>query len=306
MKILFFADLHLRSISDRPKWRIDDHYTTQFNELNEIRDIAAENNVDVIISLGDLFDHTRVSHQLVSDVLRWAQTSPCAIYSIVGNHDVNAYVTSDHNNGLGVLFESGIIHQLDELVWPLPKIIIRGVHVYLDPKQGNYMFDEKYKDYFKIIASHNFIIPHVVPFDAVLPSQVQTNADVILLGHYHKAFQHLEGKTTFINPGSISRWAINEQHQPQVFILDTATRVISVVQLKSSLLATEIFDMVGAAEMKATEMNLQTFVDSLENTNFENIDIEKVILTEGRKQGIIKEVVDIALAKVQLAKVELK
>jgi DNA repair exonuclease SbcCD nuclease subunit len=307
MKLLFMTDLHLRSKSDRPKWRVDDHYATQFAELAEIRDIAAANNIDLMVSIGDFFDNVRVSHQLVTDVLKWTQTLPCALYSVVGNHDVNAYVTTDRNNGLGVLFESGAVGQLNhDLVWEDKKVVLRGIDVFLDPKQGNYMFDEKYKSFCTIIASHNFIIPHVVPFDAVLPSQVTTNANIIALGHYHQSFNVYEKSTAFINPGSISRWAVNEQHQPQVFIVDTVTGVISAIQLKCSLLPTEIFDLAGAAEMKSTEMNLQTFVDSLNNTSFENMDVENVVLTEATKQGIVKEIVDLALAKVQAAKVELK
>lgn len=306
MKVLLFADMHLRSASDRPKWRIDDHYESQFAELNEIRDIAQANKVDLIISLGDFFHNTRVSYQLVTDVLNWCGTLPCSLYSIVGNHDVNAYVTSDRNNGLGVLFESGAVQQLDELVFDAQKVIIRGIHAYLDPRNGNYLFDDKYKDYFKLVASHNFIIPHQVPFEAVLPSQVQTNATAVVLGHYHKAFNHLEKATLFLNPGSISRWAVNEQHQPYVFILDTAAGVFNPVQLKSSLPANEIFDLVGAAEMKENEMNLQTFVDSLENTSFDNVDVEQVVLTEGTKQGILRVILDMALAKVQQAKEQIK
>lgn len=306
MKILFFADMHLRSKSDRPKWRIDDHYISQFSELEEIRDIAKSNKVDLIISLGDFYDNVRVSHQLITDTLAWCKTLPCSIYSIVGNHDVNAYVTTDKNNGLGVLFESGAVEELKELIFEDQKVIIRGINAYLDPRKGDYMFDPKYNNYCAIVASHNFIIPHEVPFDAVLPSQVQTNANIIALGHYHKTFNIYEKNTAFINPGSISRWAINEQHQPQVFIVDTANGVISAVTLKNSLPANEIFDLAGAAEMKSTEMNLQTFVDSLENTQFDQADIEHVVLTEGSKQGILKQIVDMALAKVQQAKVELK
>lgn len=64
--------------------------------------------------------------------------------------------------------------------------------------------------------------------------------------------------------------------------------------------------MAGAAELKATEMNLQTFVDSLENTSFSEIDVEQVVLTEGSKQGILKGILDMALEKVQQAKVELQ
>lgn len=306
MKILLFTDMHLRSASDRPKWRTDDHYKTQFAELNDIKELATSNKVDLIVSMGDFFDHTRVSYQLVTDVINWCRTLPCSIYSIVGNHDVNAYVTSDRNNGLGVLFESGAVERLDEIVLEKQKIVIRGVHVYLDPRQGNYLFDEKYNDYFKLVVSHNFIIPHPVPFDAVVPAQVFTNATAIVLGHYHKAFSHAEGNTLFINPGSISRWAINEQHQPQVLILDTVTGFFTPVPLKSSLPALDIFDMASAAELKSTEMNLQAFVDSLENTSFDNIDVEHVITLEGLRQQVLKNILDLALEKVQKAKVELK
>lgn len=307
MKILFFTDVHLRSQSDRPKWRIDDHYKQQFLELLEISNIAKEQKVDLMMSLGDFFDHTRVSHQLVTDTLNWCKTLPCSLYSIVGNHDVNAYVTSDRNNGLGVLFEAGAIERLDELVLDDKKVVIRGVHVFLDPKQGDYVFtDKKYNDYCKIIASHNFIIPHEVPFEAVLPSQVKTNANIIALGHYHKTFNVYEGKTAFINPGSISRWSINEQHQPQVFILDTLLGVIVAVQLKCALPAAEIFDLASAAEIKSTEMNLEAFVASLETTSFDNLDVENVVIAESSKQNVLETVRDLALAKVQQAKAELQ
>lgn len=305
MKILFFADMHLRSISDRPRWRKDDHYVAQFRELYEISEIARDNGVNVIVSLGDFFDHTRVSHQLVTDVLKWTQQLPCYTTSIVGNHDVTGYVTTDRNNGLGVLFESGAIHQLKELVLDDAKVIIKGIDAFIDPRRGDYMFDEKYKDYKKIIASHNFIIPHAVPFDAVLPKDVKTNASMIVLGHYHQAFLHNEGETLFINPGSISRWAVNEQHQPQVLIYDSTTDTVTAVELKSPK-AADIFDLEAAAELKNTELNLQEFVDSLENTSFDNIDIEQVVVTEGRKQNVAQNVLDVALDRVQQAKLELK
>ena len=306
MKILFFADMHLRSASDRPRWRTDDHYQAQFRELYEISDLAKVHEVDMIVSLGDFFDHTRVSHQLVTDALKWSQSLPCYACSIVGNHDVNGYITTDRNNGLGVLFEAGAFHQLTETVFENEKVVIKGIDAFLDPRQGNYMFDAQYDNYCKIIASHNFIIPHQVPFDAVLPQDVKTNANIIVLGHYHKAFHHFDGKTAFVNPGSISRWAVNEQHQPQVLIVDTSTGTFTTPVLRSSQPASEIFDLTAAAELKSTEMNLQAFVDSLENTSFDNVDVEQVVIAEGARQGIIKNVLDMAVAKVQQAKLELK
>ena len=307
MKILLIGDLHLRSLSDRPKWRLDDHYASEFQELSEIRDIAAANKIDMMISLGDFFDNVRVSFQLVHEVISWCKTLPCTLFSLKGNHDISSYVIEDKNNGLGILMEAQAVERLDEVVFEKEKVVIRGIHAYLDPRQGDYWFDEiKYKDYFKLVCSHNFIIPHQVPFDAVLPSQVKTNATVVALGHYHKAFSHMEGNTLFINGGSISRWSVNEIWATQVLLLDTVTGVITPIPLKTSKDYREIFDLNSVMEIKSNEMNLQNFVDSLENAQFSEIDVSQVVLTKGKEQGILKEILDICLDKVSKAKEELR
>lgn len=307
MKFLLFADQHLRSQSDRPKWRIDDHYKTQFQELEEVSSIAKINNVDMIIGLGDLIHHPDVSHTLVSDIMNWCKTLPCPFYTIVGNHCCYAYRTNDlKSSALGVLFESGAINRLDELTFEKEKVVIRGIHANLDPKIGDYLFDAKHSDYFKLIVSHNFIIPHTVPFEAVLPKQVNTNANVIALGHYHQSFDVMEGNTRFINPGSVSRWAINEQHQPKVLILDISTNVINLIPLKSSRHAKDIFDLQAAMEIESAEMNLQNFVDSLQNTQFDSFDIVEVVKQVGLKQGVEPDIVKEALEKIMAAKEMLK
>jgi DNA repair exonuclease SbcCD nuclease subunit len=307
MKILYFTDAHLRSQSDRPKWRVDDHYVSQFEELQEIRDLAVIHNVDLIISGGDTIHHPDVSHALVGDIINWCKTLPCAFYSVVGNHCCFAYRTADlRSSGLGVLFESGMVGRLDELVFEKEKVVIHGIHAFLDPHQGNYLFESKYDGYKKYIVSHNFVIKEDVIFDAVKPKDIKTNADIIFLGHYHKGSDLVEGMTRFINPSSLSRWAINEQHKPTILILDTTTNEIIPIELKSSRPANEIFDLAGAAEMKSTEMNLQTFVDSLNNSTFENVDVSQVVLTKGKEQGILKEILDLCLKKVEEAKEQLK
>jgi DNA repair protein SbcD/Mre11 len=307
MKILYFTDAHLRSQSDRPKWRVDDHYLSQFEELKNIRDLAVEHNIDLIISGGDTIHYPNISHTLVGDIINWCKTLPCAFYSVVGNHCCFAYRTEDlRSSGLGVLFESGMIGRLDELVFEKEKIVIRGIHAFLDPHQGNYWFDSKYDGYKKYIVSHNFVIKEQVPFEAVMPKDIKTNSDIVFLGHYHKASDLIEGTTRFINPGAVSRWAINEQHRPTVLILDTTTNIITPIELVASKDPSEIFDMQGAMEIKSTEMNLQNFVNSLENTQFDQQDIEQVVLTKGKEQGILKEILDICLDKVQKAKEELR
>lgn len=305
MKILLVGDLHLRSLSDRPKYRLDNHYESQFQELSEIRDIAVANKVDMMISLGDFFDNVRVSFSLVNDVISWCKSLPCTLFSLKGNHDISSYVIEDRNNGLGILLEAQAVERLDEVVFEKEKVVIRGIHAYLDPHNGDYWFPDQYKDYFKLICSHNFVIPHSVPFEAVLPSQVRTNAQIVALGHYHKAFSHMEGNTLFINGGSISRWAVNEIWPVQVLLLDTVTGIVTPIQLKSAKDYREIFDLNSVMEIKSTEMNLQNFVDSLNNTQFDQQDILSVVQKAGKDQNIPEPILTLALEKIGKAQEEL-
>jgi len=91
-----------------------------------------------------------------------------------------------------------------------------------------------------------------------------------------------------------------------VLLLDTVTGVITPIPLKTSKDYREIFDLNSVMEIKSNEMNLQNFVDSLENAQFSEIDVSQVVLTKGKEQGILKEILDICLDKVSKAKEELR
>lgn len=303
MRILYFTDLHLRSISDRSRYRIDDHYVSQFDELYEIADIAKLNNVELILSGGDFLHTPRVSHSLITDIIGWAKNLSSPLFTVVGNHDCFAFQVDDvKNSGLGVLFKADIINRLDQLSYK--DTLIKGVHAYVDPRQGDYMVAGEGK---KIVVSHNYVFPSPLPFDSVLPQDIKTNADIVFTGHYHKPYDITVGKTRFINPGSLSRWAVDERdRKPTVLILDTDTLLITPIQLKSSKPGNEIFDLDAVAEGQAKELNLSQFVNSLEEVQFENVDIENLVNTTGLTQGLPSAILDIALAKIREAKVELK
>lgn len=306
MKILYFTDLHLRSVSDRSRYRTDDHYVSQFDEIYELSDIAKEHKVDAILSGGDFLHTPRVSHSLITDIINWAKTLPAPLYTVVGNHDTFAFQTNDvKNSGLGVLFEANIIHRLDLAVFD--KVVIKGVHAFLDPRQGDYMFGPEYDGFKKIIVSHNYIFPAILPFDSVLPKDVKTNADVVLTGHYHKPYDTNVGKIRFINPGSLSRWSVDERdRQPTVLLLDTETLLITPIILQSSRPGNEIFDLDAVGEANAKDLNLSQFVNSLEETQFENVDIENLVRQTGLTQGLTSDILEIALTKIREAKEELK
>lgn len=301
MKILFMTDTHMRS--SPPRYRTDDWYATQFAELDEILEIARNERVDLILHGGDFLDKQKVSHQLITDLMKHLKNSPAPIYTLLGNHGLEGYNHETVNNsGLGNLIEAGIVNKLDILtVYEHNELIVKGYHTSLEiPK--SYLFEEQYKDYFKIAVAHQYIIEaESLPFQYVHPKDVNTNCDLFLLGHWHYPFNY--GK--FYNPGSIARWSIDSRKRiPQVLIIETHPLSITPVPLKSSSLAQ--WNLEAITEEREREMELNKFVVSLENTQFESFDIVEVVKQAGLKQGIESDIVKEALEKIMKAKESLK
>ena len=308
LKFLFFTDSHFRD--DKPRGRIDDIMKSQWDELGEILSICREQDVDAILHGGDFFNIKRPSHKLVVHILDWCRTLNLPIYGTIGNHDISAYnLDTVNNSGLGVLFESGALNRLDQEVFEDEKLIIKSVHSELH-FQSHYTIDNKYKDYTKIILSHNYVIPmEKVPFEFMHPRDVETNADLVLCGHYHVPFDYTNGKTRWINPGALSRWALNERHNTPTVLLVTVDRgkvSIESIQLKSSRPGNEIFDETIIETQKQQEYDIKQFVKSLEETSFDDVDIETVAKTVGEKQNLPTGVLDIVLQNIRQAKESLK
>ena len=306
MKILYFSDQHLRSEMDKSRFRIDDSYKAQFDELYEVSDIIKKQNVKLILSGGDLFHWAGASNGLIIDTMNWIKSLTTPLVSLVGNHDCRSYRTEDLNNtGLGVLFESGLIGRLNELV--LGDIVIRGIHSHVDPKGGNYIFDSKWNKHFKVIVTHNYLSSIPLPFDYVHPKDVVTNANLVLCGHLHYPWTWNNGITTFVNPGGIGRWNREEaQRRPQVLLIETLPFTITEIPLQSSKLGQEIFDLSYVEQEKQKEDQLKNFMESLTNTSFEQSDIEEIVRQAGKTQGIEERILNKSLEKIREAREVLK
>lgn len=93
MRILACADIHLGS---GLQYGRDDATGTNsrmadwLDTMDNITDIAVENQVDAVIFAGDLFKDRRPTPQLLAYAIRWLNGFyPCPIVLIVGNHDLN-------------------------------------------------------------------------------------------------------------------------------------------------------------------------------------------------------------------------
>lgn len=75
-RILHTSDLHLATLGDGA-----------CHSLQALVELASQAKVDLVIVAGDLFDHNRVSDDLVSFVVEQLQRLPVQVVILPGNHD---------------------------------------------------------------------------------------------------------------------------------------------------------------------------------------------------------------------------
>lgn len=303
-KFLFITDSHIRE--DSPRWRTDDVYKTQFAKLGEIAQLVREHDIDAIYHGGDFFNTKNPSHKLVGDIIDWCKYVGVPIHVVIGNHDISGYnLDSVNNNAIGVLLEAGAIQKLDENVYDSAKIIFKGIHTSVDFNHS-YMIDEKYNDFKKIIISHNYVIPSKdMPWNFIHPDNIQTNADLVLCGHYHVPFNYKTKTTQWINPGPLFRWKITEKdHIPKVLLIEVGDDkiVTSELTLKSVKPSSEVFNEIIAAEEKKKDQDLKQFVSMLDQTSFTTVDLENIIRNAGVNQNIDSSIIDDIIKRVKIVK----
>lgn len=112
-KILTVGDIH---VSDKAPVNATESYTDDIiSMLHWVADYAAENDIDAVVWLGDVFHHKapgRNSHSLVQrmiDVVQYHAKKNVPLWCVVGNHDIqNDRLDSLPNQPLGVLFKAGL------------------------------------------------------------------------------------------------------------------------------------------------------------------------------------------------------
>jgi DNA repair protein SbcD/Mre11 len=303
-KIAFITDTHFRD--DRPKSRTDDVIETQFAKLGNIIQLVQDHDIDVMLHGGDFFNTKKPSHQLVVHLLEWCKSLGIPIYGAIGNHDITGYnLDSVTGSGLGVLLESNAIERLDFKVFPEEKIVIKSVHCSLNFEQ-DYLFPSEYDSYFKLIVSHNYVIPSdSMPFGFIHPKDINTNAHLVLCGHYHVPFDYDDGKTRWVNPGPLFRWSVSEKsHTPKLLMLtvDGLQYKLDFLTLSSVKPSAEVFDLSLLDKEKQQERDIKEFVKNLSSVSFQNVDIENLVKERGAIENIDKSILDVVLAKIRNAK----
>jgi len=290
---------------------------TLFQKLEEVFYIAKENNVDILIHGGDIFDRPDLAPSLVRDLIILIEKFSFHIYAVAGNHDVFGQNPLTLNRTmLGILDGAGII----KLIKPGEKIFFEKDNKKIQLTGEHYFYgidtDREKKSYIIKKDPGVDIAIHVVhgmllekPFFegiayTLIEDILDTEADITLSGHYHTGFgTKCVNNKYFINPGSLVRInnSLNEFFRmPKVVLLDLKDNIkIEEVSLKKALPGDEVLDRSKVESMVFRERKLSEFIQSIYSTgNYDTLDINKIIEQISKQENIKDEVIIEALKRI--------
>lgn len=223
MKICIMSDTHLSAVKylkvDK-ELGLNRFLVRQFQSMEWVMNYLRDNNISTIVHAGDFFDTPNVGVyplKRASELFRGTYT-----YAIKGNHDDTSFL---HDNNMSSLDLIGI-----NAINKPTKLSLGSTNFVMIP--WGFEVDTSLLDNNK----KNVLVTHAFPRDYLGDGKVSkqdTNVagllsnkallfDLVITGHYHKVDEFQEGKTRFLNPGSLSAFA-NDDTDPSIWILDTET-----------------------------------------------------------------------------------
>lgn len=252
-----------------------------WSNLEQLRKIAVEREVNAVLDGGDYFHVKAASknpHRLVEKTARIHKGYPCPTFEVEGNHDMT-YNNLDTvgSQPLGVLYATGIFHQLREEVFRDGNLQVRVVGV---PYSPNRRLDELLSIQKKPGDTHLIAIVHALASKNP-PPQVEdfwnepvfgyeslasrNGPDVWMFGHWHRD-QGIEmiRDRHFVNVGALSRGALtreNIERIPKVALVEIDNGDLSVSAIPLSVApASEVFDLERKAHQEKERHNIDQFI----------------------------------------------
>lgn len=302
MKFLFITDTH--ATGRGPSSRIDNYMGAIEEKFVEVAQVIQEENIVAIFHGGDLFDKPVVSLSLTGQIADLIRATKVPWYVVPGNHDLFGYnIQSLPQTSLGLLSRTGVITILDRqyglVVFTTPEghtISFEGQEYHMDIDRRDPTLD-----YFTISnADKKILIPHSmllnkeyfpdVPYTHVNQLKDITQADLILVGHFHDGFgpeiiTHSDNRTTHIlNPGSMTRdeaSKVNLTRRPQYVIIEmdelTGELFYDVRPFQCAKPGTEIFDRSHITAKQQRNRYLQAFEQKLSDISLTAVDVRDVL-----------------------------
>lgn len=317
MKILHITDSH--GTVKSPESRTDVYYLSFLKKMYELKYVIQQNDIKLIIHTGDLFHSARVSDKFAGQLAEIIKSYGIPMYVVPGNHDIEGYtINTLDQTKLGLLYKTGVVKELDRGKNPIQlkhqkenlNISIVGQEYYKDIDTGN-MSDFEMRNNnpnanFNILAIHGYLCnsPQHPDVKCTQCKDIVTDADVILAGHFHEAFEYHGADFSVYNPGSMMRveqTTYNKTHLPQYGILEI-TNNNGIVQhtytmhpFKVAEPSEKVFDYTLKNQKKKTLITLENFKNSIANTNFNsnlNTSIENIISSVAGNLSVTQDIID--------------
>jgi len=298
-RFLFYTDLHLTSRS--PVHRIDDYRQAILGKLSEVYLIAEQRDCEFVVFGGDFFDTHRVfSYDLINLTMEIICESQFKTYGILGQHDLNGYNPQTFkSSALSFVMKHCDKFSLVEGPLELDGLWLVPSHVWMDV-----MEDCKVRptgDKPSVLIAHHLLSRKKQVFDVVVTSDMDSVYDLVLSGDLHSGFDvHKIGNTTFCNPGSIGRLALNDAHRmPQVAIVEIGDGVeIEYVPLQTAGKGETVFGKEFIEGIrKAASFDSTSFIQQIEGLEREVVDVYDLIWKTGIAQGKPRLVLEYIMTK---------
>ncbi|MCK0470827.1 exonuclease SbcCD subunit D [Halalkalibacter sp. APA_J-10(15)] len=315
MKFLYVTDTHIRGTT--PKNRLDSYVDTLKKKLDEVISMANEEQVDVILHGGDVFDRPDLSPNVVGQFAKIFKRANAPIYVVAGNHD-----TFGHNpetlsrTMLGLMDSFGVM----TVIHPEQPLLLEfnGVHIQISGQPYHYDLDQRDPklDYYPTRAEHIDVAIHIVHsmlVEKALPDGVAhtlidhiwgTTADITLTGHFHGGFGIKEREGKFIcNPGALARvnnhWS-EISRKPKVIVGTIERNKVNLQEktLTSSEAGDAVLDRSFLEKAVHQEEKLHSFVQQVkEASQFQSLKMSDIIQEIASLQNVEEKVKKEALRR---------
>ncbi len=310
MKFLYIQDFHLTGKT--PCNRTDNYYQSLLLKLDEVLLLAKKNRVDFIIDGGDFFNGELVANTIVDDVLDKIEKARIKWYMLFGNHPMVGHsIENSKATSLQHMFNrSKYVEHLTDLILTASKQ--KGIINYLQGFDYSHNIEQDIRDNglmckypeanFKIAIVHALITEKpLMPQIMHIPiKDVKTDFDVVLVAHNHLQWGILEHKgVKFVNIGCLGRTGVDEvKIVPTVAYIDTETRKIELISLKSAKPGREVFNLEKIEIAKAFEGEIDNFIKSLDSTKFQSLDLRGLVEHLANENSVEKEVKDCVIQRI--------
>lgn len=334
VRLIVTGDLHFRM--ENPRSRKDNYFVSLLSKLDEACVLAQEHNASAVIIPGDIFDSANVGVSTISE-LAWAfqrlqKGYGIPILAISGNHDLPAgNKAALSRTPYGLLSKLGLLRDLEKgpyMIGNAVNISGCGFDFETDTEEGVRQFNApEYAaqtsegiitdvDTPKVHVVHSMLLAAAptFPMRNTLINQVETNAEIIISGHYHEGFgiiRRKDGKL-FINPGALCRLSVSKAEMKrtvQVALLTIRSKTdfeAELIPLQSVRPAEEVLDREAIVEKVEHENWLDSFFESLDKEGeIKFLGVREIVDSIASREKILPVVKEEALRRIGEAREKL-